>query len=115
MDKTDRRKDDRRTGYRRELDQRIADRLKLPLKGTAVFTVGGKEEERDITIRNINAFGAYFMADHRPDVSDKLTLNLPLEEAGGLFQATATVLRVDDDSDDRFGIAVNFEKHPDSD
>ena len=113
MEKIDRRKDNRREADRREVEQRIADRFKLPLKGTVIFTVEGKKDERDITVRNISAYGAYFMADRRPDVSDKVTLHLPIEEAEGSFEATATVVRVEDDSDNRFGIAVTFEKIPD--
>ena len=115
LEKFDRRKENRRGTIRRELDQRIAERLKLPLKGTVVFMVGGQEDERDIIVKNISAYGAYFIADLRPDVSSKLTLNLPLKEAGGSFQALATVVRVEDDSDNRFGIAVTFAKRPDSD
>ncbi len=115
LEKSDRRKGDRRGTVRRVLEQRIAERLKLPLKGTVVFMVGGKEDERDIVVRNISAYGAYFIADLRPDVSSKVTLILPLEEAGGSFQALAAVVRVEDDSDNRFGIAVTFETRPDSD
>ena len=115
LEKFDRRKENRRGTIRRELDQRIAERLKLPLKGTVVFMVGGQEDERDIIVRNISAYGAYFIADLRPDVSSKLTLILPLEETGGSFHALATVVRVEDDSDNRFGIAVTFAKRPDSD
>ncbi len=85
MEKVDRRKDERRGTVRRELDQRIADRLKLPLKGSVVFTVEGAKDERDITVRDISAFGTYFIADFRPDVSEEITLHLPLEEAGGSF------------------------------
>ncbi len=115
LEKSDRRKGDRRGTVRRVLEQRIAERLKLPLKGTVVFMVGGKEDEREIVVRNISAYGAFFIADLRPDVSSKVTLNLPLEEAGGSFQALAAVVRVEDDSDNRFGIAVTFETRPDSD
>ncbi len=95
------------------MDRRIAERFKIPLKGTVVFTVKGAKDERDITVRNISAYGAYFMADLRPDVSDKLTLHLPIEQAEGSFEAEATVVRVEDDSNNRFGIAVAFEKIPD--
>ena len=115
MEKSDRRNDDRREAIRRELEQRIADRLKLPLKGTVVFIVEGIEDERDILVRNISAYDAYFLADLRPNVSDKVILHLPLEEAGGSFEAIATVIRVEDASDGRFGIAVTFERLPASD
>ena len=112
MEKSDRRHDDRRGAIRRELEQRIADRLTLPLKGTVVFMVEGIEEERDILVKNISAYDAFFMADLRPNVSDKVILYLPLEEAGGPFKAIATVIRVEDESDNRFGIAVTFERLP---
>jgi len=117
MEKIDRRKVDRRPTDRREVERRIADRFKLPLKGTVVFTVGGKfwrrtkEEKRDITVRNISAYGAYFMADLRPDVSDKVTLLLPIEESEGSFEAI--VVRVEEVSENTFGIAVEFDKTPD--
>ena len=111
--KIDRRKDTRRDTDRREVERRIADRFKLPLQGTVVFTVDGKEDKRDLTIRNISAYGAYFVTDLRPEVSDTVTLHLPIAEAGGSFEATATVVRVEDDSKDHFGIAVTFEKIPD--
>ncbi len=78
LEKSDRRHDDRREAIRRELEQRIADRLELPLKGTVVFIVEGIEDERDILVRNISAYDAYFMADLRPNVSDKVILHLPL-------------------------------------
>ncbi len=113
VEKSDRRTENRRATDRREVERRIAERFKLPLQGIVVFTVGGKEDKRDITVRNISAYGAYFTADLRPDVSDKVTLHLPIEEDEGSFEATATVVRVEDDSDNRFGIAVTFEKIPD--
>ncbi len=111
--KVDRRKDHRRETDRREVERRIADRFKLPLKGTVVFTIGGKEDKRDLTVRNISAYGAYFVTDLRPEVSDIVTLHLPIGEGEGSFEATATVVRVEDDSKNRFGIAVTFEKIPD--
>ncbi len=110
--KIDRRKDNRRETDRREVERRIADRFKLPLKGTVVFDVGGKEEKRDLTVRNISAYGAYFVSDLRPEVSDTVTLHLPIGEGEGSFEATATVVRVED-VEDRVGIAVSFEKLPD--
>ena len=113
MEKIDRRKDNRREADRREVERRITERFKLPLKGTVVSTIEGKEDKRDITVRNISAYGAYFMADLRPEVSDIVTLHLPIGEGEGSFEATATVVRVEDDSKDRFGIAVTFKKIPD--
>ncbi len=111
--KIDRRKESRGDTDRREVERRIADRFTLPLKGTVVFTVGGKEDERDLMVRNISAYGAYFVTDLQPEVSDIVTLHLPIGEGEGSFEATATVVRVEDDSKNRFGIAVSFEKIPD--
>ncbi len=111
--KVDRRKDNRRESDRREVERRIADRFKLPLKGTVVYTIDGKEDKRKLTVRNISAYGAYFVSDLRPEVSDIVTLHLPIGEGEGSFEATATVVRVEDDSKKRFGIAVSFEKIPD--
>ena len=113
MEKTDQGQVDRREADRRAKARRIAERLKLPLKGIAVFTVEGKEDKRDITVRNINAFGAYFTAHLRPDVSDKVILHLPIGESEDSFKATSTVVRVEDDSENLVGIAVTFERFPD--
>jgi len=112
MKKIDRRKENRRDADRREVERRIADRFKLPLKGTVVFDIEGKEEKRDLTIRNISAYGAYFVSDLRLEVSDTVTLHLPIGKGEGSFEATATVVRVED-TEDRVGIAVSFEKLPD--
>jgi len=108
MEKIDRRKIDRR-----EIDRRIAERLIIPLKGTVIFTVGDAQDQREITVKNISAYGAYFSANLRPDVSDRVTLLLPLEEPEGSFEATAIVVRVKEVSENTFGIAVKFEKIPD--
>ena len=114
MEKIDRRKQNaRRDVDRREIDRRIAERLTLPLKGTAIFTVEGAQDQREITVKNISAYGAYFSANLSPDVSDQVTLQLPVEASDGPFEATATVVRVEEVSENTFGIAVKFEKIPD--
>jgi len=51
--------------------------------------------------------------DLRPDVSDKVTLHLPVEASGGPFEATATVVRVEQASGNTFGVAGKFGKVPD--
>ena len=43
-----------------------------------------------------------------PIVSDKVTLLLPIEESEGWFEATAIVVRVEEASENTFGIAVKF-------
>ncbi len=113
MKKIDRRKIDRRDTDRKEIDRRVAERLAIPLKGTAIFTVGGAQDQREITVKNITAYGALFSANLRPDVSDRVTLLLPIEVSRGSFKATAIVVRVEQLSENTFGIAVKFEKKPD--
>ncbi len=51
--------------------------------------------------------------DLRPDVSDKVILHLPVVESDGPFEATATVVRVEELSDDTFGVAGKFDGIPD--
>jgi len=112
MEKIDRREIERRDSDRREIERRILERLTIPLKGKAAFTVAGAQDQRDITVKNISAFGIYFFVDLRPDVSDKVTLHLPVDVPGGQFEATATVVRVEEGSDNTFGVAANFEEIP---
>jgi hypothetical protein len=104
---------DRRDTDRRDINRRIAERFTLPLKGKATFTVAGAQDQREITVKNISAYGAYFSANLRPEVSDSVTLHLPVEASDGPFEATATVVRVEEVSENIFGIAVKFEKIPD--
>ena len=113
MKKIDRREIDRRDTDRRDINRRIAERFTLPLKGKATFTVAGAQDQREITVKNISAYGAYFLANLRPEVSDSITLHLPVEASDGPFEATATVVRVEEVSENTFGIAVKFEKLPD--
>jgi len=113
MEKIDRREIDQRDTDRREIDRRIAARFTLPLKGKATFTVAGAQDQREIKVKNISAFGVYFFVDLRPDVSDQVTLHLPLEASDGPFEATATVVRVEEVSDNTFGVAGKFETLPD--
>ncbi len=113
MKKIDRREIDRRDNDRRDINRRIAERFTLPLKGKATFTLAGRQDQREIKVKNISAFGIYFFVDLRPDVSDQVTLHLPLEASDGPFEATATVVRVEEVSENTFGIAVKFEKIPD--
>ena len=113
MEKIDRRKIARRDADRREIDRRVAERFTIPFKGTVIFTVGDAQDQREITVKNISAYGAYFSANLRPDVSDSVTLHLPVEASDGPFEATATVVRVEEVSENIFGIAVKFEKIPD--
>ncbi len=112
MKKIDRRAIERRDSERREIERRIAERFTIPLIGKATFTVAGAQDQRDIKVRNISAFGIYFFVDLRPDVSDKVTLHLPVDVSGGAFEATATVVRVEKGSDNTFGVAASFEEIP---
>jgi len=107
MKKMDRRAIERRDSNRREIERRIAERFTLPVIGKATFTVAGAQDQREIKVRNISAFGIYFFVDLRPDVSDKVTLHLPVE-----VPVTATVVRVEEGSDNTFGVAASFEEIP---
>ncbi len=110
MKKNDRRAIERRDSDRREIERRIAERFTIPLIGKATFTVAGAQDQRDITVKNISAFGLYFFVDLRPDVSDKVTLHLPVNLSGDPFEPTATVVRVEEGSDNTFGVAASFEE-----
>ncbi len=112
MKKMDQRAIERRDSDRREIERRMAERFTLPLIGKATFTVVGAQDQREIKVRNISAFGIYFLVDLRPDVSDKMTLHLPLNMSGGPFEATATVVRVEEGSDNTFGVGASFEEFP---
>jgi len=110
MKKMDRRAIKRRDSDRREIERRIAERFTIPLIGKATFTVAGAQDQREIKVRNISAFGIYFLVDLRPDVSDKVTLHLPDNWSGSPFEPTATVVRVEEGSDNTFGVAASFEE-----
>jgi len=110
MKKMDQRAIERRDSDRREIERRMAERFTLPLKGKAAFTVAGAQDQREIKVRNISAFGIYFLVDLRPDVSDKVTLHLPVKLSGAPFEPTATVVRVEEGSDNTFGVAASFEE-----
>jgi len=110
MKKIDRRAIERRDRDRREVERRMAERFTLPLIGKATFTVAGAQDQREIQVRNISAFGIYFLVDLRPDVSEKVTLHLPVNLSGSPFETTATVVRVEEDSDNTFGVGASFEK-----
>ncbi len=110
MEKTDRRAIERRDSERRHIERRIAERFTLPLKGKATFTVAGAQDQREIRVKNISAFGIYFLVDLRPDVSEKVTLHLPVNLSGSPFEPTATVVRVEEGSDNTFGVAASFEE-----
>jgi len=107
MKKIDRRAIERRDSDRREIERRMAERFTRPLMGKATFTVAGAQDQREIKVRNISAFGIYFLVDLRPDVYDKVTLHLPVD-----VPVTATVVRVEEGSDNTFGVGASFEEIP---
>ena len=110
MKTIDRRAIERRQRDRREVERRITERFAIPLKGRATFTVAGVQDQREIKVKNINAFGIYFLVGLRPDVSDKVTLHLPVNLSGDPFEPTVTVVRVEEGSDNTFGVAARFEE-----
>ena len=75
-----------------------------------MFTLGGKQNEKEITIRDISAYGAYFESALRPQVSATLLIMLPIEQSEGRFEARATVVRVEQLSENTFGIAIEFQE-----
>lgn len=101
---------------RRQIIQRVAERLALRLKGTAVFNIGGQAHQREITTRDISAYGMYFLTDFRPSSSDTVVIVLPIEENEGPFEVTGTVVRVEQISKNNFecnfGIALQFDTAP---
>jgi len=97
---------------RRQFIQRAAERLALRLKGTAILNTGGQSYQREITTRDISAYGVYFLTDLRPSSSDSVVIRLPIEEDEGPFEATGTVVRVEQISKNNFGIAVHFDTAP---
>ena len=113
MKRIDRREIEWGESDRREIKRRIAERFTIPLTGKATFTVAGAQDQREIKVQNISAFGIYFLVDLRPDVSDKVTLHLPLVASDGQFEATATIVRVEELSDNTFGVAGKFKGIPD--
>jgi hypothetical protein len=113
MERIDRRAAGRRESDRRVIERRIAARFTIPLKGKATFTVAGVRDQKEIKVKNISPFGIYFFVGLCPDVSDKVTLHLPVKASGRPFEATATVVRVEEVSDNTFGIAGRFEGIPD--
>jgi hypothetical protein len=108
----DRRSDNRRSDDRRQVVQRNAERLPLEIKGTAVLNTGGQAHQREITTKDISAYGVYFLTDLRLNSSDTVVVHLPMEEDEDPFEATGTVVRVEEISENSFGIAVKFETTP---
>lgn len=104
--------DRRELENRRQRNQRAAERLALSLKGTTVINIGGQSHQREITTRDISAYGVYFLTDLRPSSSDSVVIRLPIEEDEGPFEATGTVVRVEHISKNKFGIAVRFDTVP---
>ena len=113
MKKIDRRDTERRADDRRLIERRVVERFSMPLKGKAVFEVGSAQDESEIMTRNINAYGAYFESSLQPSVSGSVKIFLPIEQAEGPFEVSATVVRVDQLAENLFGIAIEFDEIPD--
>ena len=84
----------------------------MQIKGTAVLNTGGQSYQRKITTKDISAYGVYFFTDLRLSSSDSVVVRLPIEEDESPFEATGTVVRVDQVSENNFGIAVKFDTTP---
>ena len=75
-----------------------------------MFTLGSKQNEKEITTRDISAYGAYFESALRPTISAIVVIRLPIEQSEGQFEARATVVRVEQLSENNFGIAIKFQE-----
>ncbi|MDA2924761.1 PilZ domain-containing protein [Acidobacteria bacterium AH-259-L09] len=93
-----------------ETERRAAKRFEGELKGTATFDIEGKEEQREVTIKNISVYGAYFQTDTCPDISESVRIHMQLEDSEAPFEAVGTVIRVDQLSEKRYGCALKFEE-----
>ncbi|HEV8129980.1 MAG TPA: PilZ domain-containing protein [Acidobacteriota bacterium] len=86
-------------------------RIDAQLTGRMIFPNG---EEQTVVTKNINAYGAYLMAEKCPAIGDRVTLRLqwpfPLEDREPAFEVCGTVLRVEPLSEEGCCFAVKFEE-----
>lgn len=104
-----------------EEDQREVTRLRIPLEGTATLYSGESNlsEPRiqlDVTAKDINASGGYFLTTNCPVVGDKVELHLQgsfnSKDSKMVFEAIGTVVRIDEPSPRAHGFAVQFDDAP---
>lgn len=99
-----------------EIERRAVTRLGLPLTGTVILEVQGKEVEKTIKTRDISASGGYFISEMSPTIGDRVKLFLEWPPDGKepelLIKANGTVLRIESLSDKEWGFAVLFDVKP---
>jgi len=100
---------------RRQIIRRAAERVALPLKGTAFIEIEGEQHEREIITKDLSVNGVYFLTDLSPRPSDRVSIRLPLVEGEASFEAAGTVVRVEIVSENSFGVAVKFDESPNDD
>lgn len=80
------------------------------------FNVQDRNVQTGILSKNLGAHGAYFWTDVCPKIGDYVKVELVLtsepDEKSG-FEEFGTVLRVDEVSEEKYGVAVQFDAVPD--
>lgn len=98
------------------IEKRAAPRIDAQFPGRVTSGAEGELRERTVLIRNINAYGAYLLANTFLSVGDRVGLYLQrvpaLEPEGTAFEVSGTILRVDQLSAETCGLAVKFEELP---
>ncbi|HEV8130607.1 MAG TPA: PAS domain-containing protein [Acidobacteriota bacterium] len=97
-------------------EKRAAPRIDAQFPGRVISGAEGELHEQSALVRNINAYGAYLLANTFLSVGDRVGLCLQrapgLEPEGTAFEVSGTVLRVDPLSADTCGLAVKFKELP---
>ncbi|MDA2938528.1 PilZ domain-containing protein [Acidobacteria bacterium AH-259-A15] len=89
-----------------ETERRAPKRIAVQLEGTVTF-------DREVTVKNISAYGAYFETDICPDITESVRIRMQLEDSEAPFEVVGTVIRVDQLSKKKYGCTVKFEEAPD--
>jgi hypothetical protein len=99
-----------------EVERRAVTRLPLPITGTVILEIQGKEVEKTVKTKDISAAGGYFISDTNTAIGDrvKLLLQWPPDENDPelIIKATGTVLRIDSLPEKKWGFAVLFDLLP---
>ncbi len=105
-----------------EKEKRTATRLEVPFSGIMTFEAKGQGlKVIEVVAKEASEEGAYLWTDAPPvcpEVGDEIGLNLRCTSEHRKLrismEATGTVVRVDTPENERQGLAVKFEKIPDS-
>ncbi len=99
-----------------EVERRAVTRLGLPLTGTVILEIQGKEVEKTVKTKDISAAGAYFTSDVSPVIGERVKVLLQWPPDGKepelIINATGTVLRIDSVSENKWGFAILFDVKP---